>query len=1778
MAVKRTPWSSTTTFTDLGAPAPRVVGKTTATKPKVTVDPTDPFAAFRGNKAELDKAVRSTIDRIAEDKSLLAQPRAEKEKMVQQVLDIAYGGKDKPDKPSGLFGLAKSAAARVLGGPALGALGAYAKYIGPVQRTVQSAAVEVSDSFVTALNMLNPVDKWDYKGDFTPRWSDFTRQIADEDWGIYKDNGSEYKFGNSKLNAISQFVADVASDPTTYVGVGATANIGKAGRMALAGSIVDNATVAKYPILQQLGKEGLDTLANDIARYGASAIPKVVRQGEGIQMGLRYAGAIIPKTEFAEQAFAKTAGALRAGIGDVVYNPNVASKIGQVGRLITPRSQRSAVAAGVGRKGALVGNVRDEIALWTATKYMKGATAAAYQAAVQNVVDFAQRQNELMGRGIKGRLSNVYEPEAANLYRYIEMSDAELAAQPVRDELKQLVRDVKNWQDSLRVSTNQTIRQFGDDFSTTVRQIGFVDDYIHHQLTPEAKNWLNSESGRRFLNNAERGIRSVDVMSKDITNPQSPLMFRKLRGQIVDPVTGKVTSEKFFGVDVVTGKIDEINDIFRQQTNQQFDWFETDFAKVADSYAYSMAKAKGRVSYARRLMDFGHDDLIKPLIKKHIPDPDLVARLTDVHDRTMLVRERLRARIASNLQKSKNYAETARNFAANFLKGELKSVKMSEKQYRDLASRLDDALIKLAGAHAAATAKEAALRGEFGQFHQILMDEVTALRGGINDPDRFAATEELKGIYMQIFPNHNPTLLDSKSPEWIAEKILHANGVPATREVKVVNRQLRELRKAIDEIPDGAEYDEIRQTLSDEYYDLEQVEQAYSGLGQVRMDADYSPDGFMYGTVDDLIPLPEGEVYKVFRTSPERAFGDGFRELPEGVAVHAVPSGALLDMRRPKDFRYVMSDQGILDGIADAMYRRGLQLESEGLREQAARFFANGDFDPQWEEAYPEMANLIATVKLYGASEGDDLLSDVTLTSSLYEVEEALRTAIPVEDYQDLDIFAREIMNEALGRVNQKYDAASGLLLPQGWYDDLNEAVADYVVMVDPSFKTAKPSLNPNSEAQFVNSNPFVQGVMDGRYEEMSLEASLAKTSKEEELIQLENSQVLLSDLKGQVKSASGKKGGLTRAAKARVTKTQQALETLRRTDSIEIVQGGKKVTITRDQAQRALLRGEQKLVNAYKALQKDIDAVYARAGVSRDLATGSRVDKITDIHNRLPMLFNQAEVLRTWSETTGQTLAKDIQDMSQLLKSAPPKGAAAGESLSWVKKVERTIQEIGGFQDPATAQAYDRVTTLLHADEAQLAMLEAISIPAVEQDLFLATAGALGPKMIEVTEKGWQEIYGLGVQVPDEVLDVWLPNLRQLNDKTVVAKLKKAYFEMMNFFKVYATSTVGFFVRNGMSATFMNFVAGVSTDNIQLGVRAAHAIQKGPDAWAKFLSKQTPEMAQNLEVAYRATLATGRGVSDQLSGIAIRGKGTERIINNRYTRFYQRKNEGVELAVRLPMAIDSIVRGQNYDQAVARISRYHFDYSDLSELDEAAKALVPFWIWTSRNVPLQIVEQWTNPRAYSIYEDIKQGSPVDDRIMMPKWIADWKPAALGGVNAEGGQWVLTPDVPINQLDKQLQALVDPRRLVGSMAPVVKVPIELIAGRQLGIDVGPFKEKKQQAQGLDELLAQLASIVGGENLAVKDPQTGEWMLDERIPYIVQNALPFLGQINRVTGGLTGGKPSYQERQLGNIANWFGVPTRYVGPQQQSSEAVGRQFEIRDLIAQWIEQGKLTKKR
>ena len=309
-----------------------------------------------------------------------------------------------------------------------------------------------------------------------------------------------------------------------------------------------------------------------------------------------------------------------------------------------------------------------------------------------------------------------------------------------------------------------------------------------------------------------------------------------------------------------------------------------------------------------------------------------------------------------------------------------------------------------------------------------------------------------------------------------------------------------------------------------------------------------------------------------------------------------------------------------------------------------------------------------------------------------------------------------------------------------------------------------------------------------------------------------------------------------------------------------------------------------------------------------------------------------------------------------------------------------------------------------------------------------------------------------------------------------------------------------------------------------------------------------------------RIVAAAGRGMSDDFAlpsfGLeAAKGNIVKRA-NNKYLSFFGRKNDFVENALRIPMALDSVRRGMSFDQAVARIQRVHFDYSDLSKLDETAKKFVPFWIWTSRNVPLQVGQMMTRPKAYVQYERLKREFPVNGELMVPSWIQK-----AGPIGFDAGS-VLTPDLPQNRLAEQLKQIATPSGLIGQMTPLIRVPAELWIGKQVALDI-PFGDKRT-AQGVEKALAEVLYDLTGTRWADKDPQTGQLMIAPQATYVLENALPILAQAFRLSGGKLGGKESLQERWHSNILNWFGIPKRDIGESQQRNEAIRRKLEMGKL--------------
>jgi len=228
-------------------------------------------------------------------------------------------------------------------------------------------------------------------------------------------------------------------------------------------------------------------------------------------------------------------------------------------------------------------------------------------------------------------------------------------------------------------------------------------------------------------------------------------------------------------------------------------------------------------------------------------------------------------------------------------------------------------------------------------------------------------------------------------------------------------------------------------------------------------------------------------------------------------------------------------------------------------------------------------------------------------------------------------------------------------------------------------------------------------------------------------------------------------------------------------------------------------------------------------------------------------------------------------------------------------------------------------------------------------------------------------------------------------------------------------------------------------------------------------------------------------------------------------------------------------------------------------------KKFVPFWIWTSRNVPLQMASMWTRPQVYAMYDHLRRAAPVDSNIVMPQWLAATNPIGLGG------NWILNPDLPMNQFQQQIELLSNPKRLAGNLNPLLKLPIELMGSNQLSNDI-PFGTKPVPAKGLDLLTALIGAPFGQTSTNAQ----GQIMINSKLQYAAGNLIPSIAKVQRLIPQVTGGKASYADRQLSSLASFGGLPVRQITPSEQRNELINRQFALQNLIKQLRDAGYVPK--
>lgn len=1671
--------------------------------------------------------------------------------------------------------------------------GAISGVINPTNRILQSLAKEIADKQLSSNNFMrvvrtaqdfgNPIGQaatilnlGNSKKDLLQRPDiggdkvqfsviDLVNQAKDPDWGLKKTVIAKRNVERNKfIGGAQNLIAEEITKPLNYVtGVGEVQYVGKAGRTSLAAKFQTTEMIAKYPVLANK--------ANEITRIGMWAIPREIRLAEGINTGLRLAGKPVQWTEPVADVIGKGWALTRAQIGDIsratVSLPFKAKGFDVIPQLLTPASRKVLAAGGrkVGGEYVLsnAGVIRG-LAGWSAAQAGKGETGFAYKtftAQVKKIIDEAREQ------GVAGKLINLIE-------------DPDLPRTVIEDGL---VKRYKAWQDEAYAAVVDQYKRFGVDFDTDIPDFSFLDNYVHHTISKDAKNWIRAANGFDMKTGKKAVFNTNNLSYEEIVTVGAPLKYRSLKA-----------GEEFMGRILEKGGITEINKIFKEVSGTDVNFFETDIGNIADSYAYSLAKQKSREVFTRRLMAYGEDAAQKLLVNE-IPSKALADELIKSHKSLMAVRNSLRLSAANQRQTLKDIVGRGMKYADDLVKENFKQRKLTEREIKATVAKLRALEFDLSRARTMASTVEVSMRENFDSAQSVLLAEIKELRRAIEIGDGGLAEVRttLQQTYMAMFPNAKRIPDDIQI---LADRIMAARGAPAAREARAVQAQLRQINTQLDLVdPNSPEYAALVQ--QEGYY--KDLLNGYRIMGEVRSAQTYAPDnGFLYTSQTDL-GSPDAP-FQMLHSEPTI-----FQGAPDVIGVHAVPDNKIVDSRTTDGVQEIFGSDNFVKSI-------DTQLQEAGL--DANRVFIKTYYDlkqglpldPEIERGYPDLVNLIDDI-LENAGREMPAGGDPDIVHAIYD--DFVNAAVGIAHMSgmpDAEIVGRTIIDSALGDVALAADLEKqldGLLLPAKLFDETAEDGA--TVIIKPQGYTVTPSNSATAPVQGAD-NPVLGSILRSDYTTASeaaagrlagaasarKEVDVARTAIGDRIRELTAQKEMLATQKGQRQE-------VVAGARAQVANIVGKKQTL--------VVGGKTVVLDRAGITKALQAATKQEAKLRANLERSIAQAVGNIKVGGAGSVKGAETKLLNYQDRLGVLFDQAKTLKQWNDSTGNAMRNELAAVGQAMLNMPARGEAGVAAREWVRSVQRSVESTKYIKDKTVKAAYERVTELLHVGEIGLAEAEDAVVASAEL-LDIVKAGRFGAIMAPIearTLEGWEAIMGLGVQAPEQLLSVWKPNLEKLLSKANANIATRFLAASRDLFKTYAVTSVGFVVRNSYSSMFMNGVAGVDGMTAVKGVQAMNALNKhGAVKWLDELGITDPVLRGQYEEALKAAIATGlQGSFTDLREPVLAGTLGERVINllnktgldsssfgtrmqpvaknsadfirkqgfstNSYTRVVRRANTRVEAAVRFPMALDTILRGGTYDDAVAKVTRYHFDYSDLSKLDEAALQLVPFWIWTTRNIPNQITNQFMRPNAYNIYEKVQQTLPVDSEQIIPEWQEPYEPLGIGRGNVAGlgeGYYTAQLDLPQQRLSEGLRSILDPSRLIGQAYPFVKLPAEYLAKRQLGIDVGPFPDQAP-ARGLDLALLNIMEKIGFTPLV--DDQ-GNKTISGFTQYALGNAIPLISRLQRLSGGSLGGKENYATRTGQSWLNELGIPIRIIKDDNVRSELINRQFTLKDFVKEMID--------
>ena len=467
-----------------------------------------------------------------------------------------------------------------------------------------------------------------------------------------------------------------------------------------------------------------------------------------------------------------------------------------------------------------------------------------------------------------------------------------------------------------------------------------------------------------------------------------------------------------------------------------------------------------------------------------------------------------------------------------------------------------------------------------------------------------------------------------------------------------------------------------------------------------------------------------------------------------------------------------------------------------------------------------------------------------------------------------------------------------------------------------------------------------------------------------------------------------------------------------------------------------------------------------------------------------------------------------------------------------WINETRNVIRYMGSV-DVSNGVEAKVLDALLKAQAAEGRFnWNQLNLEQMKVRLDEAKAGTMVDKVLEPASKAFKEaaealLKDQGRKVADDFnmpsfsvsseLNQIMQNVNRITDAATVRELSKFLGTYTGFFKAYATLSPGFHVRNSISNTFQLFAAGANVKNMNDGLRLWRNLGehiKAGGTFESWLATVPDALKVRAKIAGEVTLGLGGGKTDDAFAEFV-DLNKNLLTDNPATRASRKFGQRIEGSARFMLAFDSATKGMDFTESFNRTRRFLVDYNDPTILDDTVRNIIPFWTWMSRNLPVQIVTQWTNPRPYVIYQRFANNFRVEDDEQLPGYMREQNPIKVGDST------YLTLDLPFLSTQRVIDDTANPRKLLSMVNPGLRVPMELAGGRQ-------FFTGRQ----FDE-----------NNSATK--------------YAATNLLPMLGQAERIT------RTGETSDELG-LARYLGVPVRGITEKQKENELMRRLYEIQNL--------------